>query len=484
MSMKQINIFIAGSKTLTTYREKLILWANGKNYDYRRRGEGLQLNIYSFKEVGDDQDVYNTVITEESDIILFVVEGSIGERTKEELAKAKEGFNQKKRPEIWVFTNRAETNAITYLEGALGRKYSVDFDSAENLVNKVNLRLDNYVGKIKSFECKAHKTINNSTSLKGWGKVALICLVCLLVGLGSGKYCGSKMNFTEEKAESPMLLIAGGGSVANFIEEQPGTSIPALADYPNGYFLHLPTKSAWKMLIEEVVSRQDTRRYYPICISAAEATDDDFCSAQISKQMFLDSAIVVSCKLGDDSLAVYVQKGCKFLKDNSECLYTKHISVEQLKKLVESKEMNVYSTSFESGTRAGYCQVLNIDNDKFNEYLAGQFSEYSPISSVSKDNKPYLLLGSQYYQMNAVRDDVLRLIVDTKFVKPMLIYFMAYGETHKHDIYNIPKETIEFIHYLKLNSLDDYISSEGMIMIKNHDHVIYGERDLVRNSSK
>jgi len=478
MSMKQINIFIAGSKTLKTYRERLILWANSKNYDYRRRNEGLQINVYSFKEVGDDQDAYNAVITEKSDIILFVVEGSIGEKTKEELIKAKEGFSQKGRPEIWVFTNRSETNAITYLEGALGRKYSVDFDSAEALVNKVNLRLDNYVDKIKSSEYKAHKVVNTSTFLKGWGKVAIICLACLLAGLCIGKYNGCGMTFTEEKAEKTMLLIAGGGSVANFIEEQPGTLIPALADYPNGYFLHLPTKSAWKMLIEEVVSRQDTRRYYPICISAAEATDSDFCSAQISKQMFLDSAIVVSCKLGEDSLAVYVQKGCKFLKDNAECLYTNHISVAKLKELIENKEMNVYSTSLESGTRAGYCQVLDIDNDKFNEYLAGQFSEYSPISSVSKGNKPYLLLGSHCYQMNAVRDDALRLTVDTKFVKPILIYFMAYGVSH--DIYTIPKETIEFIHHLKLNSLDDYISSEGTIKIKNHDHVIYNEKSLVR----
>lgn len=480
--MKQINIFIAGSKTLTNYREKLIIWANGKNYDYRRRGECLQINVYSFKEVGDDQDVYNTVITEMSDIILFVVEGFIGEKTKEELTKAKEEFNQKKRPEIWFFTNHAEANVITYLEGALGRKYSVDFDSAEDLVNKVNIRLDNYVGKIKNSECEAHETIGKTASPKWWGKVAVICLVFLFAGLGIGKYCGSSMCFTEEKMESPMLLIAGGGSVANFIEGQSGTLIPTLADYPNGFFLHLPTKSAWKMLVEEVVSLQDTRRYYPICISAAEATDNDFCSAQISRQMFLDSAIVVSCKLGEDSLAVYTPKGCKFLKDNAECLYTNHISVAQLKHLIESKEMNVFSTSLESGTRAGYCQVLNIDNEKLNEYLAGQFSEYSPVSSVSKDNKPYLLLGSQYYQMNAVRDDVLRLTVDSKFVKPLMIYFMAYRVSH--DIYKIPKETIDFIHRLKLNSLDDYISSEGVIKIKNHDHVIYGEGDLLKNHSK
>lgn len=480
--MQHINIFIAGSKTLETYREKLILWANGKNYDYRKRGKSLQINVYSFKEVGDDQDVYNAVITEETDIILFVIEGFIGEKTKEELIKAKEGFNQKKRPEIWVFTNRAEVDVITYLEGALGRKYSVDFNSAEDLVNKVNIRLDNYVDRIEIKECEVHNNTNKKSASKMKRVIiAIICLACLFVGLGIGKYY-DRTSFAEKKVENPKLLIAGGGSVANFIEEQPGTLIPTLADYPDGYFLHLPTKSAWKMLVEEVVSLQDTRRYYPICISATEATDDDFCSAQITKQMFLDSAIVISCKLGEDSLAVYIQKRCKFIKENPECLYTNHISVAQLKTLIESREMNVYTTSMESGTRAGFCHILNIDNDIFNEYLAGQFSEYSPISSVSKNNKSYLLLGSQCYQMYAVRDDVLRLTVETNYVKPMLIYFMAYRVSQ--DIYKIPKETIKFIHKLKLNSLDDYMFSEGTIKIKNHDHVIYNNGNLVKNNSK
>ena len=479
--MKNINIFIAGSKNISIYREGLILWSNGKNYTYRDKDRDCQINMYSFKEVGDDQDVYNAVITEKTDIILFVVEGSIGEKTKEELQKAKEGFHQKGHPEIWVFMHQAETNAVNYLEGALGRKYAVDFESVEDLINKVNVRMDNYLDRMGHQEKTAQRLPSKKSTWTRWASLVLTGLVCLLAGLGIGK-CFEETEADEIKAESPMLLIAGGGSVANFIEERPGTLIPTLADYPNGYFLHLPTKSAWKMLVEEVVSLQDTRRYYPICLSATEATDSDFCSAQISQQMFLDSAIVVSCKLGEDSLTVYAQKDCKFLKENAECLYTKHITAEQLKALIESKEMNVYTTSFESGTRAGYCQVLNIDNYKLNEYLAGQFSEFSPESSVSKDSKSYLLLGSQYYQMKSVRDDVVRLTVDVKYAKPMLIYFMAYRLSQ--DIYKIPKVTIEFIHRLQVSSLDEYISSDGTIKIRNHDHVVYSQEDLVKNASK
>ena len=477
--MKNINIFIAGSKSLTNYREKLVLWANEKNYNYRERNDHLQLNIYSFKEVGDDQDTYNRVIKSESDIILFLVEGMIGDRTKEELENAKKSYRYHNRPEIWVFVNQADANTMSYIEGSLGREYAIDFNSAEDLVNQVNRRIDNYT---RDKIAKHTNKINTDTGrMKMLGVAILIFLLSLILVVGVGKYCFNTY-LAGEKQEKPMLLIAGGGSVANFIEAQPGTLIPSLADYPNGYFLHLPTKSAWKMLVEEVVSLQDTRRYYPVCISATEATDEDFCSAQISKQMFLDSAIVVSCKLGEDSLAVYVQKGCEFLQKHPECMFSKHISVTQLKDIIINKEMNVFSTSFESGTRAGYCEALGIDNQELNNYLAGQFSEFSAISSVSRDSKSYILLGSQYYQMKAVKNDAIRLTVSSAYAKPMMVYFMAYRVTN--DIYRIPQESIEFLEHLKYHALDDYISSDGCIKIKNHNHVIYNEKDLIENSSK
>lgn len=493
--MKQINIFMAGSKDLVAYRERLVLWANGKNYDYRRRGENIQINIYSFKEVGDNQDVYNKVISEESDIILFLVERTIGDKTKEELAKAKEGYGRAKRPKIWVFANLLEESAKNYLEGALVRDFSIDFNSADNLVYEVNKRMDIYVKEMKMedepISCHTGMLHNIKFTSKMWCViVSAIGMTCLFTGIGLGKYC-YRMNLTEEsieKAENPMLLIAGGGSVANFIEEQPGTLISNLANYPNGYFVHFPTKSAWKMLVEEVISRQDMIRYYPICISATEATDKDFCSGLITTEMFVDKAIIVSCKLGEDSLAVYLPDTCAFIENNPKCKATKRISVGQLKKLIESKEMNVYSTSFESGTRAGYCHILGIENSKLDEYLAGQFSEHSPYCSISKNKKAFLLLGSQYYQMNDVRDDenALRLTVDTKYVKPMMIYFMAYRFSHDRfskGTYEIPEEIIEFLQHLGIKSLDDYIYTEGtkkMIKAKNIEHVIHKVEDLVK----
>lgn len=476
--MKHINIFVAGSKSLKTYRERLVLWSNEKNYAYQKAHKNIQINMYSFKEVGDDQDTYNKVITEGSDIILFLVEGTIGDKTKEELLKAKKAFNRKRRPKIWVFIHDLDNNTMAYIEGAMGREYAMDFDSADDLVNKVSVRMDEYVNHAMPNEYNMQGNGIKSLFLRKRYVAILLFLLCLLVGYGVGRLSPGIVT-SNQTVEKPKLIIAGGGSVANFIEEQEGTQIPSLADYPGGYFLHLPTKSAWKMLVEEVVSLQDTRRYYPVCISATEATDEDFCSAQISQQMFVDSAIVVSCKLGEDSLAVYVPKDCELLKKHPDCLFTKHISVPLLKEVVESKEMNVFSTSFESGTRAGYCKVLGIENTDLNQYLAGQFSEFSAISAVSKDNKSYLLLASQYYTMKAIKNDAVKLTVQSEYAKPMMVYFMAYRKNQ--DIYWVPQETLDFLGHLKVHSLDDYVSSDGYIRIKNHEHVIYDESMLLEN---
>ena len=39
--MININVFVAGSKKLREHRDRLTIWANKKNYDYRRRNEDI-----------------------------------------------------------------------------------------------------------------------------------------------------------------------------------------------------------------------------------------------------------------------------------------------------------------------------------------------------------------------------------------------------------------------------------------------------------
>ena len=95
--------------------------------------------------------------------------------------------------------------------------------------------------------------------LKRWGVFTLVLLSVLLVGWRVGKFYFDKKIVEDAK---PKLIIAGGGSVPNFIEERPGSNLDNLEKYEEGYYLHLPTKVAWELLKEEVVSKQGNRRYY------------------------------------------------------------------------------------------------------------------------------------------------------------------------------------------------------------------------------
>lgn len=473
--MRHINIFVAGSKKLMNYREKLVLWANDKNYAYRRRNEDLQINVYSFKEVGDDQDVYNEVITKKSDIIVFLIEKNLGARTKEELEQAKAGFRKRNRPQMWVFTNRADNTTRTYLEGSLGRRYGIDFSSPEELVNGANKRLEDYLKEMeKSPESRKKIALR---FLKRWGVFTLVLLSVLLVGWRVGKFYFDKKIVEDAK---PKLIIAGGGSVANFIEERPGSNLDNLEKYEEGYYLHLPTKVAWELLKEEVVSKQGNRRYYPVCISATEAADSDFSSKNIRPDVFKKRSIVVACKLGEDSLAVYIQKDCSFLKDHPKCCLDGRISVDLLKKLIIGKTMNVYATSPESGTKAGYCHVLKMNEKELDKYVNGMFSESASVGTVKK---PFLLLGSQYYQMKMVSENVVKLIVDANFAKPMMIYFMAKNVSDGWEPqYEIPKVILNFLERLDYKDLDEYISSGRIFLPENTDstRVIFTKEDLVK----
>lgn len=532
--MKHINVFVAGSKKLRDYRDKLVLWANRRNYDYRQQNVPLQINVYSFKEVGDNQDAYNRVITEDSDIVAFLVEGVLGDNTQEELAQAKKGYGINHHPTILIFTHDADDKAIAFIRGVMGtRDFSVDFETADELVSKFARRIDKYItthnllAKAKEQEptptptptpkpapapaptpaptpapapvtkpvptpapvtkpapvahAAAAPAPKPSTGLKKWGIAAAIVLC--LIGMVAGWCAGRK--YIQHNAEKPVLLIAGGGSVANFIEDKANTDIDSLAYYPDGYYVHLPTKPAWKMLVEEVITEQSKRRYYPICIAATEATDSNFTNAGISQEKFVDYGIVVSCEIGYDSLAVYVAQNSPLFQTHPELATANTISVEMLRTLVFDGSTNVFTTSPESGTRADYCKMFKVEDSELNTHVTNVFSEKTPIAKLNVGEKPYILLGSNYFCLKEDRNSLRKLNVDYT-PKSMLVYFMAYKkadgvtiDVNKDADYHVPQLTRDFLAKLRYKGLEKYISPEGNIRVSGLKNVIYKPSDLL-----
>lgn len=514
--MKHINVFVAGSKKLRDYRDKLVLWANRRNYDYRQQNVPLQINVYSFKEVGDNQDAYNRVITEDSDIVAFLVEGVLGDNTQEELAQAKKGYGINHHPTILIFTHDADDKAIAFIRGVMGtRDFSVDFETADELVSKFARRIDKYItthnllAKAKEQEptpvptpaptptpkpapapapvtkpapvahAAAAPAPKPSTGLRKWGIAA--ALVLCLIGMVGGWCAGRR--YIQHNAEKPVLLIAGGGSVANFIENRNNTDIDSLAYYPDGYYVHLPTIPAWKMLVDEVITDQSRRRYYPICIAATPAKDSNFTNSGVPIERFKDNGIVVSCEIGTDSLAVYVAQNSNIFEMHPELAKTNTISVDMLKTMVFDGSTNVFSTSAESGTRADYCRIFNVKDSELVAHVTAVFSEKTPIPDVNDGKKPYILLGSNYFTIKEDHKSLRKLNVDCK-PKSMIVYIMAYrksenGLTGAGGDYFIPKITRDFLAKLRYKGLQNYLSPDGRISVSVHGKVIYKPSDLL-----
>lgn len=477
--MKYINIFLAGSKTLAHYRERLTLWANTKNYSYRKRNENLQINIYSFKEVGDDQDVYNQVITEKSDIILFIVEDFLGDRTREEMRIAKESFNSNNHPELWVFTKDVQPTAMHFIEGVLGRQYSVDFISAEDLVNKTSIRVEDYIKRnnLHLPESQSSQQTPKPTLLKALYVVLAVCVVA--IGLLAGILVHSK-DYSE-----PALLFSGGGSVANYIDAVTKQE-DFLDHYPNSYYVHAPSMGSWTMINEEYMDTSANHKYYPIALSAAKANDSIFENKTNKQRKNEARCIVLPCKLADDTLEVYLLN----IK-NDDSLYIKFaeqiedsvIQLNDLKRIIINKEWRrLYTTTKGSGTRKSYCEALDMSDEELDKYVDDIFSKYSSIQSLKHD-APIVLLGSKYYGLKNCPVPITPLTVEPVIKKPLMMYFLAYNDIENFKCqlyeYKIPEGILKFLEDIDCHDLDSVIYPRGTVRVKEESLVLYEKMNLL-----
>lgn len=135
--MKNIQIFVAGSKDLVKERDCLKVVVSDLNSLKKRRDCVFTLHSYEF--FNDDQDEYNRFIENEADIVIFILDGRIGEKTEEEFLKATDSYNKNRRPKIMVFLKNAasQTEDIGRIKGLIagrlgGSKYYVDYSTPKN----------------------------------------------------------------------------------------------------------------------------------------------------------------------------------------------------------------------------------------------------------------------------------------------------------------------------------------------------------------
>ena len=144
--MKEIEVFIAGSKSLTSLRDsaRAALVEISNNYSDLNVG----FRSYTFEDfsqavaVEGQQAEYNKYISEKADYVIFIFDEGFGEKTMEELEVAMESFKKNKKPGIYIYCNEEKVENSSEYD-------SVRLWCTENRQYYISYKSDNFKYELK-----------------------------------------------------------------------------------------------------------------------------------------------------------------------------------------------------------------------------------------------------------------------------------------------------------------------------------------------
>lgn len=460
---KQVSIFVAGAKALVNERNALKALSHELNTKYNEDGVDVFVEMKTYEEFKDNQQVYNEYIVNVADIAVFVLDGCIGDRTKDELIKAVEAYKNKQLPEIIVFLKHydEETSEIgqvlDLLETLFGQDYYyVEYSDMDDLKTQTRTRIERIINPVQHIQ---------GLKKSRWAIALLSAAVLILAGLlgwqnfrkdAPPTWSAAAVEADSVQSDS-IILFAGGGSVATFLEEKLHVD---LSDIPNSVFARMPSGNAWQLLAEEVTNPQVRKvKFYPVCVSAAEAKESDFVldadsdSYDMISRVFYERARIVSYYLGSERLTVYVsnhalEKESMRLFKNKDSL-SKDELLTLLKKHGEDG-ITVYATKEKSGTAKAYEDFAGITVNNYAKYTENSFE-----NSFKED---YIILSSEFFMPKVLRSKGNYKAYNLKGTtaknyprKDMFVYFVVPSSGNKC---NIPPIIMNFLqNNLKIDSV-------------------------------
>lgn len=160
---EEITCFIAGSKRLMAERDKMR--AVVANMYVKWKSRNFLIETYSFdnfnhtaSEIGH-QEEYNQFIKNDADLVLFLFDDEVGKETEKELNIAINSFKTKKHPQYIIYSKIKESvsPAIESLKARLAKEdvYWVDYESIEDLANKFERDLNDYLVRMVYIKSKS-----------------------------------------------------------------------------------------------------------------------------------------------------------------------------------------------------------------------------------------------------------------------------------------------------------------------------------------
>lgn len=454
---KNIAIFVAGSITLKSERDALKAMVLDLNSKSRIQRLGTHVDIKSYEDdFKNKQEEYNKFVQKTADLVFVLITDCIGDNTELELKTASESLCENGWPEVYVFikddnTLKDDDPRVMKMREYLGQdSYAIRFKDSDELKTEARKRIMQYVGVLYRF----------SRNVKKWILRILLFSLLLLVGF---------LVFSKCQKDRPIIMFAGGGSVAQFIKQNYHQDVQNI---PNSVYARMPSSHAWTLLVEDIItppSSEDDgahRKFYPICLSA-EAIPDTFFTNQCDKKL-LDSRPVASYYLGEDNLVLYVE--ANYAKEmgwkNREGTIEVIDLVRMLRNIDKTKDVKFFSTSIGSGTQDLYQKLISYvdqrdqnnqkdkkDKNDQNDVLSikdmmdnGKVTKYTELSLKTNDSA-YVVMGSKYYfvvdttNLNYHR---LTLTLDDQVVsKGIYLYF----NTSKggDNMFDIPSEVVDVL---------------------------------------
>lgn len=457
--MKELKVFIAGSKELKQERNGIKIVSNDLSSIYSSRG--IHITAHSYEHFDEDQDSYNDFIVNKADIVIFILDGFIGQKTEEEFMKAAAALNATGRPEMMIFMREYDNASITpgiarvqgLIMGCLGNgKYHVDYSSLDDLKAKAKERIMRYIDKLGTGEKteKAHggtqqcipeykEKRKNSRLLSGL--VAALTAIVVFFGW-------QKLN------EQPLLIFTGGGSVVDYIKDISGGEVN-IKDYGEALYINLPSGNAWTMLVEEAVRKnEDNERPFVSVVLSADKIDSVHIDYKV--QNIKQDACIVGYFMGHDSLAVYIENSLAKAHGIDES--DTELDAGKLAYIISHTAKNretarLFTTNISSGTLRMYQRVIKdvdstinlekmLDKEISHPYYQDSSSDY--IYALETGTRmPYMILGSEhYYPRLAENYRKLHISADGKIqMKEMYIYFVAYKNGEKNHCHIAPEIT-------------------------------------------
>lgn len=465
-----INIFVAcssSSENLNEKKEELMKMCNDMNIEFAEKGQCFAISPVSYEDLERRMFVFSDYINNKADIVVFLIDETLGPFMEEKLQLAAGRAYSHTKPELLVFVSKdidkEQEQKIREILKKDGWLYD-QLDSTQNMLANVKKRIKGFVGE---YENKRRKRIKNQ--ITHWFVVGLVILLSVW-----GGYKIINLRKQIEKLETKRLLIVGGGSARNYIEEARLTGkekekglVKLKPDY--WWYAPMPSGDSYRIIAEEIINfgvDYKKRPYYPIVISAERITNDSIPFRKNKTiEQFRDKAIVAGIQLDNDTLIVYSA-------DNT-ILDSDSISCSKLNNLIQDTTIITLRTSVNSGTFKSYvdnsvCPDLNKVKNRL------RFFSDTDVLSKQYQGEKWLALGSRYYRPKdeGVASSIVYNNNDCIAKKPICVYFLLYNkktDTSSVKEYILPDATKEFLNKI----MESDVKKDTLLCkIENINHFI------------